>query len=713
MYSTLFDKYCQLKDISKMFLLFLDTETTGVDFASDQIIELGAVVFELDPISLVFSQVDKFQSTVALRQKLEDKISRITGITTEELSTALSVTKVQAKWNDWLDQFGSKIEVVVGHSVDFDLHFLKKEGWYLPTERNIDTLSLSKILYPNLSAINQEFLSKKLKFETKIPFTDLNNLTHHRSLYDSIMCANLFGCILKEVKELKCSSEFMDYFCSNFFDLGLQFYSDVTPKTSTSTIPNVDSEKLIASKSLLNIAISGKIKELTQSEKIANLNSESLSKLEELLQVKLSSSLKLVLAQIYILNLKNNDGQDNLKFHAQGGNFWSYNFFNLVVDFILAKNDNSNNKLIILQKYESMIDQMTQIMDHSVNLGQIIEIIEILNQILIANDINSKSIQSILSHYDFLLFTLQPLLHNNELRLALTSPNYHQRNFVAKLENLIEHLNNFVLDDEGILKQVQNDELLSVSNFIRSQIKSLIETIFFDKNAFYNFRVSGKYMTMTRTKKNYDLQTHFDTLLKKVDKIQTYLTEQGFVQLNDMACLNVKKDKLELENALFDYEFEKQSNIDGLEYLQQKLQNSISQKKIVLIMCGLNSSMNSIQKFVLKDESLTRSCLIVGESGSLTKISSKIEQGFVGIVVVKFSSVNYFINDNSKRSDVAEVVLYEKPYFNIHNYWYNLSKQAADEKLYLDQLKELFLQAKVNFIHQQTGAKVEFVWNLS
>ena len=703
-----------------MFLLFLDTETTGVDFGSDQIIELGAVLYSLDPVSLVFSPVDHFQSTVALRQKLDDKISRITGITTEELSTALSVTKVQQKWNDWLDKYDAKIDAIIGHSIDFDLHFLNKEGWFLPTTKNIDTLSLSKILYPNFSAVNQEFLSKKLKFEQKIPFTDLVNLTHHRSLYDSIMCANLFGCVLKEVASLQCSAEFIKYFTTNFLDLGLQFFAK-KPIFET---------KVIDTTLVQYISVSGKTKEASQGEKISLLNEQSLSELDKLLTVNFSNSLRLVLCQIYILNLKNLTGQTNLKFHAQGGNFWSYNFFNLIIEFVIS-NTLPNISQTIIPKYESIIDQMSQILDHSVNLGQIIEYLEILNQILIANDINSKEIQSVLSQYDFLIFTIQPLLRNCELKLALTSPNYQQRNFVTKLENLITNLESleFVTTPKSSTLPIHkgmSNELESLILFIRSQIKFQIENIYFDKNAYYSFRVNGKYLSMTRAKKNYILQEHFDKLLVPKPTIQTYLTEQGFESLNQLANLKIAHNKFSLvegvppkagrvllDSASFDYDFERMSNIDGLEYLQSKLENAKAQKKISLIFCGLNSSMNNIQKLVLQNDELTRNTLIVGESGSLTKIASKIEQGFTGLVVVKFSSLNYFIQENGAVKDnIAEVVIYDKPYFGIHNYWYTLAKQATDEKVYLDQVKELFMQAKVNFIHSRTGAKVEFVWNL-
>jgi DNA polymerase III epsilon subunit-like protein len=684
-----------------MFLLFLDTETTGVDFASDQIIELGAVMFELDPISLIFSPVDKFESTVALRQKLDDKISRITGITTEELSTAQSLTKVQQKWNDWLDKYESNVEAIIGHSVDFDLHFLTKEGWFLPTQKNIDTLNLSKILFPNLSAVNQEFLSKKLGFEQKIPFTDLVNLTHHRSLYDSIMCANLFGVILKEITALNCSPEFIDYFGKNFMDLGLQFYKKTIDQNIIENVGSVRTKPKIN-----HLSISDKNKEESQIEKINILDYSSLRRIDNLFEFNLSSSLRLVLAQVYVLNLKSIESVSNLKFHAQGGNFWSYNFFNLIISYISSQSDNANTKTEIT-KYESIIDQLSQVLDHSVNLGQITEYLEILNQILIANDITSKEIQSVLSQYDFLLFTAQPLLQNSELKLALTSPNYHQRNFVTKLENLVNNLSTLELEFK-----IENEELKDLLNFIRSQIKSQISMIYFDNNAFYSFRISGKYLSMTRAKKNFDINAHFVTLLDSKPLIQTFLTEQGFAKLNKLASLNFGQSQYELNPAAFDYEFEKLNNFDGLEYLQSKLENAKAQKKIVIIMCGLNSSMNNIQKLILQDDALTRNSLIVGESGSLTKIASKIEQGFTGLVIVKFSSLGYFVNESSKRSDIAEVVIYDKPYFNIHSYWYNLAKQSNDEKVFLDKLKELHLQAKVNFIHQQTGGKVEFVWNL-
>jgi DNA polymerase III epsilon subunit-like protein len=83
-----------------MKLLFLDTETSGVDCNKDQIIEIGGVIFELENYEL--KMVDYFQTTVALRKVLDERITRITGITEGELATAPAL--VSPKYVQCLDR---------------------------------------------------------------------------------------------------------------------------------------------------------------------------------------------------------------------------------------------------------------------------------------------------------------------------------------------------------------------------------------------------------------------------------------------------------------------------------------------------------------------------------------------------------------------------------------------------------------------------------
>jgi DNA polymerase III alpha subunit (gram-positive type) len=112
-----------------MLLLFLDTETSGLEPYKSQIIELGGIIYELDEKTLKLKEIDSFSNLLKLRREFDDKITRITKITKEDLMSATSQTKVQTDWESWLSKY--EITAIIGHSIDFDLRFLKFEGWFL------------------------------------------------------------------------------------------------------------------------------------------------------------------------------------------------------------------------------------------------------------------------------------------------------------------------------------------------------------------------------------------------------------------------------------------------------------------------------------------------------------------------------------------------------------------------------------------------------
>ncbi len=189
-----------------MLFLFLDCEMTGLT-KSDQIIEIGAVLVELDEQNWQMSKISEFETLVKINSQIDDKISRITGIDNKLLFDAPKLEIAQKRWQSWLvnevknwqnknnfeDKFQTGIEknnqnevslienklpsgelnwqseqkdyqiAIVGHSLDFDLGFLARENWFLPEIFvKIDTLDLSKIFLPFVEAVNLEFLTKKL-----------------------------------------------------------------------------------------------------------------------------------------------------------------------------------------------------------------------------------------------------------------------------------------------------------------------------------------------------------------------------------------------------------------------------------------------------------------------------------------------------------------------------------------------------------------------
>ena len=116
----------------------VDIETTGLDCAKDEILELGA-------IRVVDHEVtETFSALIRLKGKLPEKISKMTGITEEMISAegADLKTAVMQLW-DFIGQ-----SPVIGHNFRFDRAFLTKASREMeismPQLQLWDTLTLAR-----------------------------------------------------------------------------------------------------------------------------------------------------------------------------------------------------------------------------------------------------------------------------------------------------------------------------------------------------------------------------------------------------------------------------------------------------------------------------------------------------------------------------------------------------------------------------------------
>lgn len=276
--------------------LFLDTETTSIMPSSGQVIEIGAILADLtlsdlglpetgdfetnnlensqnkdsgeigcgavgDPKKTLKNRINisqTFEILIGLRGEMDDKITRITGITKEELLVSgKNLEESQKNWIEWLydskilpknniihteqrtnynkplklfqvDSFWSKVFgdrdlILVGHSIDFDLDFLDHEGWlrdFYGTKDNqnsdendhksskintnnlkigkIDTLNWAKFFLADQEAINLEALTKTLNLDVGLD-NRLTQIRPHRALYDSFICLALFEYLIHKV----------------------------------------------------------------------------------------------------------------------------------------------------------------------------------------------------------------------------------------------------------------------------------------------------------------------------------------------------------------------------------------------------------------------------------------------------------------------------------------------------------------------------------
>lgn len=147
----------------------LDIETSGFDFKTDEIIEIGAVRFEQG------KKTDQFSTFIKPTKPVSAFIKQLTHITEQQLSQGDQLKNALKSLLDYL-----KDDIIVCHNKAFDLGFINKklEMNDLPRLRNeeIDTLDLSRIYLP---------FTLNHKLETVSEYFEINLENAHRAIYDA------------------------------------------------------------------------------------------------------------------------------------------------------------------------------------------------------------------------------------------------------------------------------------------------------------------------------------------------------------------------------------------------------------------------------------------------------------------------------------------------------------------------------------------------
>ena len=148
-----------------------DLETTGLSSRTDMIIEIGAVVMQGG------KEIDRFQTFVDPKRKLDKKIVELTGITDDMLQGAPEIEEVLPKFLEFCQG-----RVLVAHNSDFDTGFIRAqcERLGLPfTLTAADTLILAQNLMPQLGKFKLDIVANALS---------LPEFNHHRAADDAAIC---------------------------------------------------------------------------------------------------------------------------------------------------------------------------------------------------------------------------------------------------------------------------------------------------------------------------------------------------------------------------------------------------------------------------------------------------------------------------------------------------------------------------------------------
>ena len=158
--------------------LILDTETTGLDFYNDRIIEIGIV----ELIDNVLTQ-NYFHEYINPEINISLSAQKVHGISNDFLIGKPTFNKIAKKFLDFI-----KDDTIIIHNAEFDTNFINKElqncGFNNIKNSVVDTIKIAKKEFPG-QTVNLDSLCKKL---------DVNNTRQnfHGALLDATLLSKVY-----------------------------------------------------------------------------------------------------------------------------------------------------------------------------------------------------------------------------------------------------------------------------------------------------------------------------------------------------------------------------------------------------------------------------------------------------------------------------------------------------------------------------------------
>ena len=158
--------------------LILDTETTGLDFARDKIIEIGIVELKDN----VLTQ-NSFHEYINPEKDISISAQKVHGISNEFIMNKPTFNQIAQNFLDFI-----KNDVLIIHNADFDMHFINKElqnsGFKCINNVIIDTIKIAKKEFPS-QTVNLDALCRKLNVTN-------TRQGYHGALLDATLLSKVF-----------------------------------------------------------------------------------------------------------------------------------------------------------------------------------------------------------------------------------------------------------------------------------------------------------------------------------------------------------------------------------------------------------------------------------------------------------------------------------------------------------------------------------------
>ena len=162
------------------FVIF-DFETTGLSCNSDQILELGAVVYKNGKVE------ERFQKLVKPTVSIPPFITKLTGINNRMVQNEQELEDVLPDFLEFM-----KAGIPVAHNATFDLSFLRAACRKTGVEGDLESLCTKKLANKYLSDLPKKDLGSLAKH------FGLTFESRHRSIGDCLVTADVLNKILED-----------------------------------------------------------------------------------------------------------------------------------------------------------------------------------------------------------------------------------------------------------------------------------------------------------------------------------------------------------------------------------------------------------------------------------------------------------------------------------------------------------------------------------
>lgn len=166
-------------------IVVFDIETTGLNPSRDEITEIGAVKLRNGSVA------DRFHSMVNPGIPIPRKITELTGITDEMVRDCPAISEVLPKFLNFAGD-----NIMSAHNASFDMGFIREKAEGLGIMLNntvLDTLGLSRLLFPELKSHRLNIVAKHLKVRLE---------DHHRADHDAQATAGILKKCIEILKSM-------------------------------------------------------------------------------------------------------------------------------------------------------------------------------------------------------------------------------------------------------------------------------------------------------------------------------------------------------------------------------------------------------------------------------------------------------------------------------------------------------------------------------